>query len=72
MSEIHFRVEEALEGGLIARAMGRDIFTEADEIQSLHVQVRNSVHCHFDASTAPNVIRLAICVADRPHPAAQF
>lgn len=58
MTEIHFRVEEAPEGGLIARAMGADIFTEADDMQVLHAQVRDAVHCHFDAGTAPSIIRL--------------
>ena len=58
MTEIHFLVEEAPEGGLVARAMGADIFTEADDMQALHAQVRDAVHCHFDAGTAPSIIRL--------------
>ena len=58
MTEIHFLIEEAPEGGLVARAMGADIFTEADDMQALHAQVRDAVHCHFDASTAPSIIRL--------------
>ena len=33
MSEIHFIVEKAPEGGFVARAMGADIFTEADSIE---------------------------------------
>ncbi len=60
MTEIHFLVEEAPEGGLIARAMGADVFTEADDMQALHTQVRDAVHCHFDADTAPSIIRLHI------------
>ena len=58
MTEIHFVVEEAQEGGYIARAMGADIFTEADEIPALHEQVRDAVHCHFDEGQAPSLIRL--------------
>ena len=58
MTEIHFLVEEAPEGGLVARAMGAEIFTEADDMQALHAQVRDAVHCHFDAGTAPSIIRL--------------
>ena len=58
MTEIHFLVEEAPEGGYIARAMGADIFTEADDMQALHAQVRDAVHCHFDAGSAPSIIRL--------------
>ena len=58
MTEIHFIVEEAPEGGFIARAMGADIFTEADDIPALHEQVRDAVHCHFDEGQVPSLIRL--------------
>lgn len=60
MSEIHFVVEEAPEGGFIARAMGADIFTEADDLPSLHAQVRDAVHGHFDEGQTPSLIRLHI------------
>ncbi|MDP2434044.1 MAG: 2-oxoisovalerate dehydrogenase [Pseudomonadota bacterium] len=60
MTEIHFIVEEAPEGGLIARAMGADIFTEADDLQALHAQVRDAVRCHFDEGQVPSLIRLHI------------
>ncbi|MFA7239350.1 MAG: hypothetical protein WC091_04500 [Sulfuricellaceae bacterium] len=58
MTEIHFIVEDAQEGGYIARAMGAGIFTEADDIPALHEQVRDAVHCHFDEGQAPCLIRL--------------
>ncbi len=58
MSEIHFVVEEAPEGGYIAKAINEDIFTEADDITSLHANVRDAVHCHFDEGEVPGVIRL--------------
>jgi hypothetical protein len=60
MTEIHFVVEEAPEGGFVARAMGADIFTEADDLPSLHAQVRDAVHCHFEEGQAPSLIRLHI------------
>lgn len=60
MTEIHFIVEEAPEGGFVARAMGADIFTEADDLQSLHAQVRDAVRCHFDEGHVPSLIRLHI------------
>lgn len=60
MTEIHFIVEEAPEGGFIARAMGADIFTEADTLEALHAQVRDAVRCHFDEGHAPSIIRLHI------------
>lgn len=60
MSEIHFVVEEAPEGGFLAKAVGFDIFTEADTIEQLHERVRDAVHCHFDEPDVPPVIRLHI------------
>ena len=60
MSEIHFIVEEAAEGGYIARAVGEDIFTEADDLPGLHTQVRDAVRCHFDDDKRPAMIRLHI------------
>lgn len=60
MSDIHFVVEEAPEGGFVARAMGVDIFTEADDLQALHAQVRDAVRCHFDEANRPRLIRLHI------------
>jgi hypothetical protein len=53
-----FLVEEAPEGGLMARALGASIFTEADSLVELHAQVRDAVRCHFGERSAPRVIRL--------------
>lgn len=58
MNEILFLIEEAHEGGFLARAMGQSIFTEADDIESLHRQIRDAVRCHFDEGTGPKLIRL--------------
>ncbi len=60
MTEIHFIVEEAPEGGFVARAVGADIFTEADSIEELHARVRDAVRCHFDEGQVPSLIRLHI------------
>ncbi|TQV62468.1 MAG: 2-oxoisovalerate dehydrogenase [Halothiobacillaceae bacterium] len=60
MTELHFIVEEAPEGGFVARAMGADIFTEADSIEDLHTQLRDAVRCHFDPEQMPSLIRLHI------------
>ncbi|MCA1978070.1 MAG: hypothetical protein LDL19_02425 [Thiobacillus sp.] len=60
MTEIHFIVEESPEGGFIARGVGQDIITEAEDMPSLHALIRDAVHCHFDAGEAPRVIRLHI------------
>lgn len=58
MNEILFLVEQAAEGGYIARALGESIFTEADDIEDLHRQVRDAVRCHFEEGQAPHLIRL--------------
>ena len=58
MTEILFLVESAPEGGYTARAVGESIFTEADDINSLHEQVRDAVRCHFGEGAAPRLIRL--------------
>ena len=58
MNEVIFLVEEAPEGGYTARALDVSIFTEADDMESLHEMVRDAVRCHFDESERPKVIRL--------------
>jgi len=58
MSEIVFVVEEAPEGGYVARAVGNSIFTEADSLPELHERAREAVRCHFDDDKAPKMIRL--------------
>ena len=57
-SEIIFAVEEAPEGGFVARALGHSIFTEADDLEALRDAVRDAVRCHFDEDERPKVIRL--------------
>jgi hypothetical protein len=58
MSELVFVVEEAPEGGFIAKAVGASIVTEADDLEELRAHVRDAVRCHFEEGAAPKVIRL--------------
>ena len=58
MTEILFVVEEAVEGGYIARAVGSSIVTEAHDIEGLRDALRDAVRCHFDDADRPKVIRL--------------
>lgn len=58
MKEIVFLVEEAVEGGYTARALGESIFTEADSIEELREQIRDAVACHFAEKAAPSVVHL--------------
>ena len=57
MSELIFVVEEAPEGGFLARALGESIFTEADTIAELPDKIRDAVRCHFEEGKAPKVVR---------------
>jgi len=58
MSDVIFLVEEAPEAGFLARALGEAIFTEADDLASLHENVRDAVRCHFDEGSEPKILRL--------------
>jgi hypothetical protein len=58
VNEVIFLVEEAPEGGWTARALGHSIFTEADDLATLHENVRDAVRCHFEVGQEPRIIRL--------------
>lgn len=58
MNEIVFLVEDAPEGGYVARALGESIFTDADDTESLYQKVREAVSCHFGGNEVPKMIRL--------------
>lgn len=58
VSEIIFVIEEAPEGGYIAKAVGEAIFTQAESLGLLQERVRDAVRCHFDEGKAPKMIRL--------------
>ena len=58
MNEIIFMVEDAPEGGYVARALGQSIVTEADSLAELQANVRDAVRCHFEEGQAPKIVRL--------------
>jgi hypothetical protein len=58
MNEIFFLVEEAIEGGYNARAIGEAIFTQGDNLDDLKANIRDAVQCHFDENNIPKIIRL--------------
>jgi predicted RNase H-like HicB family nuclease len=58
MNEIFFLVEEALEGGYTAKAIGESIFTEGDSMEESKANIREAVQCHFDDEHLPKIIRL--------------
>ena len=67
-TEIIFSVQESAEGGYEAQALGHDIFTQGETMEELREMVRDAVKCHFDAGSAPSIIRLHI-VKDEVIPA---
>ena len=58
MSEIIFIVEDAPEGGLVARTVGEGIFTQAATVDELRERIRDAVRCHFDEGKVPKLIRM--------------
>lgn len=60
MTEIVFLVEDDPEVGYTAKALGESIFTQAEDIESLKVMIRDAVDCHFEAEDKPKMIRLHI------------
>jgi len=58
MNEIIFLVEDAPEGGFIAKALGYSIYTDAQTVAELRDNVRDAVVCHFEETQKPRVIRL--------------
>ncbi|HTK27478.1 MAG TPA: hypothetical protein VL327_13020 [Pyrinomonadaceae bacterium] len=58
MNEIIFLIEDAVEGGYTARALGESIFTEGDDLDNLRVNIRDAVDCHFEPEEKPKMIRL--------------
>lgn len=52
-SEIIFTVQESVEGGFEAHAIGYSIFTQADTLDELKAMVQDAVRCHFDEYSRP-------------------
>ena len=58
MTELIFLIEDAPEGGLIAKALGESIFTQAETLDELKKMIRDAVLCHFDEAKLPKFVRL--------------
>lgn len=58
MNEIIFLVEEDMEGGYNAKALGESIFTQGETIEELRSNIRDAVDCHYDPASKPKMIRL--------------
>jgi predicted RNase H-like HicB family nuclease len=58
MTEILFLVEEDVDGGYIATAVGEGIVTQGQNLDDLRQNIRDAVVCHFDEGKRPRAIRL--------------
>ena len=56
-AEIIVDVAEAPAGGLVARALGRNILTQGGDWNDLKEMARDAVLCHFEKDDAPRLIR---------------
>lgn len=63
--EIIFQIEEDLEGGFLAKALGQSIFAQGDTMSELKVNIKDAVQCHFGAEEMPNVVRLTLGLAKK-------
>ena len=57
MTGIHFIVERAPDASFV-RAVGADIFTEADDLPMLRERSRDAARCRFDEADEPILIQL--------------
>ncbi len=57
--EIIFAVQEEVEGGYSARALGYPIFTQAESLEELREMVCDAVRLHFEEGDRPVLVRLA-------------
>ncbi|MBP9663255.1 MAG: hypothetical protein KBD94_01445 [Pyrinomonadaceae bacterium] len=58
MNEIIFLVEENVEGGYSAKALGESIFTQGEDLKTLRANIRDAVDCHYEPAAKPKMIRL--------------
>ena len=48
MNEIIFIVEEDVESGYTAKALGCSIFTQGETIEELKENIKDALECHFE------------------------
>lgn len=53
MDKISFIIEQAEEGGFKARAVTESIFTQAETLEQLNLNIAEAIECHFDDAILP-------------------
>lgn len=56
--EVVFLIEESMDGGYEAKALGHPIFTEGESLDEIKESVKDAVRCHFNDDDLPKVVRL--------------
>jgi hypothetical protein len=49
IKEIIFLIEEDVDGGYNAQALGYSIYTEGETVNELRENIKEALHCHFDS-----------------------
>jgi predicted RNase H-like HicB family nuclease len=59
MNEIIFMIEDDIEGGYNAQALGYSIFTQGETVEELKENIMDALRCHFDEiHDIPRIVRL--------------
>jgi predicted RNase H-like HicB family nuclease len=58
MNELIFLVEESVDGGYEAKAIGESIFSQGEDLEDLKVQIKEAINCHFEENSMPKMVRL--------------
>lgn len=53
MKKLIFIIDQAKEGGYNARAETASIFTQAETIEELKLNIADAIECHFDNDVLP-------------------
>lgn len=56
--DIIFLIEESLDGGFEAKAVGFPIFTEGENEDEVRKNILEAVKCHFEESELPSFINI--------------
>lgn len=56
--EIIFLIEESLDGGFEAKAVGFPIYTEGETEDEVRKNILEAVHCRFDEAEKPSFINI--------------
>jgi hypothetical protein len=57
-NEVIFYIEESMEGGYEAKALGYSIYTEGDTLDELKMNIRDAIQCHFNDKDMPQIVKL--------------